>query len=50
MIDFKIEDCKDKLINISEDEQLRLIYTWVKQDFINLKQFKKLITLLNINQ
>lgn len=43
MVDYKIEDCKDKLSKLSKEECLRLIYTWVKQDYINLKQFKVLV-------
>ncbi len=44
MIDYKVEDCKDKLSKLSKEEALRVIYGWVKQEFISLRQFKELIS------
>ncbi len=43
MIDTKLEDCRQKISTLNQDDKLRIIYTWVKQDFINLKQFKLLL-------
>ncbi len=43
MLDYKIEDCKMKISKLPKDEAMKLIFTWIKQDYINLKQFKELI-------
>lgn len=48
MIDYKIEDCKDKLAKHSKEEALRIIYGWVKQDFICLRQFIALISYVSM--
>lgn len=45
MKDFKLEDCIDKLQLLDEDDKLKMIYQWVKQEHISLAQFRKLITL-----
>ena len=44
MIDFKIMNCKDKLSKLSKDESLKIIYGWIKQNHITLKQFKELVS------
>jgi hypothetical protein len=43
MLDIKVEDCKLKLEPLSMDDRIKNIYMWVKQNHINLKQFKVLI-------
>lgn len=48
MKDFKLEDCKDKLSKLSKKEALKLIYKWVKQEFINLHQFSELVSYVMI--
>ena len=47
MVDCKVENCRGKLANFSKDEALGIIYAWVKQDFISLKQFKQLFAHLD---
>ncbi len=43
MKDFKLEDCKIKLQPLDEDDKLKLIYEWVKTNYITLNQFKMLV-------
>lgn len=44
MKDFKLEDCKIKLQPLDEDDKLKMIYQWVKQEYITLAQFKMLVS------
>ena len=44
MKDFKLEDCKTKLQPLDEDDKLKMIYQWVKQEYITLAQFKMLVS------
>jgi hypothetical protein len=46
MIDYELEDFKDKLIKKSEEERIRCIYEWVKTGKMSLRQFKEIIKLL----
>ena len=41
---FKLEDCKTKLQPLDEDDKLKMIYQWVKQEHITLSQFKMLVS------
>ena len=47
MVDYKVEDLKEKIKQLSIDETYRLIYMWIKQEHINLKQFRALISFTN---
>lgn len=44
MEDFKLRDYIEKLKSLDEDDKLKMVYQWVKQNVINLEQFKKLIS------
>ena len=39
----------EKLKSLSKEEQLKLLYMWVKQQHINLSQFKSLIEWVSQN-
>lgn len=44
MKDYKLDDCINKLKTIEcVDDRLQIIWNWMKQDHINLQQFKLLI-------
>ncbi len=42
-IDYENESRKEKLLPLSNDGRLKLIWGWAKQEVINLTQFKELI-------
>lgn len=44
MKDFNLEDCRNKLMKLKDNDKISLLYQWVKTDVINLKQFKLLLT------
>lgn len=44
MKDFKLENFKIKLLPLDEDDKLKMIYMWVKQEYITLAQFKMLVS------
>lgn len=47
MKDFKLEDYIKKLESLDKDDSVRMIWQWMKQGDINLKQFKILVKYLN---
>ena len=47
-VDYKLIDCLEKLKNRPHDEKIRLLYMWVKQGFIGLQLFKRLIESVNL--
>lgn len=40
---YKIIECMNKLSGLSKEGQLTIIYQWVKQSYISLHVFKKLV-------
>lgn len=47
MKDFKLEYYIKKLESLDKDDSVRMIWQWMKQGDINLKQFKILVKYLN---
>lgn len=45
MIDYDFEDRKKKLVSLPDNEAKKLIWVWIKQKIINLKQFSELVSL-----
>jgi hypothetical protein len=43
MKDLKLDDLKAKLQPLDDDDKLKIIYQWVKQEYITLTQFKMLV-------
>ena len=37
---------QDKLQGLSHDEQIKLLYNWVKQEYVKLRQFGALVDLI----
>ena len=42
---FKLQECKNVLNELSNSEQLKIIYMWVKQKHIGLSEFIELVKL-----
>lgn len=43
MKDFILEDCRTKLQALPHEAQVKMIWMWIKQDHINIKQFEELL-------
>lgn len=41
--DWDLENMKEMLGKLSKDEKVKMIYMWIKQRHISLKQFQQLI-------
>ena len=46
--DYKIDECVSKLLGVAEAEQHKLIWSWIKQSYINFQQFSALMTGLKV--
>lgn len=44
MKDFDFENKRDRFEQLYGDEQLKLLYMWVKQGVLSLREFKKLLS------
>jgi len=43
MKDFKIMECIEKLEPLEKEKRIAIVWQWIKEGYVNLKQFKALL-------